>query len=374
MKDSEYILSIYNPIWIFILLFIWDITILRYRKVIINTHKYIHLIKKSNNHTLIFLFIATFICVFGIHDGDWFGYINMFQYTIKHPLAKYNHLEPVYVWITNNLTLNYYLIFRTIIWGGAMLFYYWGFKRLGINNVVTWISLILTTLYSIAYTRTTLGLGILFCGYCFVIKANKIPYRYIIGFFLILTSVLFHRSMYIVVFCALASLLPSKKWIYLSTILSFPIILALFSIIVGQYMTSDTEGVGYVKRSYIASGPGAMIYDILSYIYIFMTYIYLLRKFLKDSLPKEIKKFFFFITYCIIMWLIFYIYFILGGVGGKYLSRRLFQFVFTGFPVLFTYVMFSCKKKTFKNVLFLVSFVTLNYILCYNYYIQSLNY
>lgn len=370
MEDSKFLVSIINPYWTILILIILDCTIIYYWKVLLQYKEMGCVIKKKSVNYIPFFLVSILFCTFCVFNGDWYYYINAYIHAITKSYSKFLHFEDAYVWIINNLTFESYILFRLIVWGGAIFFYYQGFKRLRMNDPSAFVAFLSTTLYAISYTRTALGLGILFCGYCYLITANKKIYNYILGFTLIGLSLYFHRSMFVGFICAIASLLPPKKWVYLLSILSFPVILSLFSLYVAKNLDVESEGYVYTTQKAVSFGPGVLIYDTLTYLFVFSTYIYLFIKFIKNQLDNTFRHLFIFMTYSIIMWILFYIYFIMGGTGGLYFSQRIFQFIFITFPVLFAYMLKKCSQQRLVRFEYYLSFFTVNYIVIYHFYLQ----
>lgn len=321
----------------------------------------------------ILIAIILIFCVFSTFDGDWFSYRKTFR-ILCNAVINNTQLEDVYVWIIHNLTLNSYIIFRLIIWGGALFFYNLAFKRLHIDKPLIWIVFILTSLINISYLRCALGYGIFLYGYTFLISPGNHKVRSILyGFFVIILSLFFHKSMYVIVFAGLASLVPIKKWLLLIMILSFPLLMYMFQTIFLSQLDMEAGGMIYLTHGEAIIGSGIQIFYYLCYSYVYITMFMLSKDFLKKRLPYAIEKVYLTSVYALILFALCYFVFEVNGIGGSYLSNRIYIMIYTVFPVLFYYQLNNKMSKKINFVLIIISALAINYRLLYALYLQNLD-
>lgn len=303
--------------------------------------------QNSFNYKFI-IFLCWIFCIFPTFDGDFKYYCMVFDRMLKCTTYDGN-MEQTYVWIAKNLSFGSYFIFRAVIWGGALLAYSLSFHRLKMQSSLIWIGFVMTTLVNIAYLRVSLGMGILLLGYSFIIYPikNNNNKSYILGTCLMLLSTIFHKSMFVILSAAIFSLFPVTRFTLASAVVLFPVIIYIFKVFFPVMYGNDDPGAVYLAADASSFGIGYSIFNYLGYVYVFGTLYALFRDFFRKRLPFYMKKLFLFGTIIATLYLITYIVFERGGIGGLYLSNRIYLMVYTVFPILYYY---QIKKQRQNNI------------------------
>lgn len=204
--------------------------------------------------------VVLVLCVFATYDGDWFSYWIGFRNVLKS-MSYESQMEPFYLFLMQSLSFDNYLVFRVEVWGLAVLFYYLSFKRLGVNTPLMWTGFILTTLINFAYMRGVLGFGVALYGYTFLIRPRKkqVANSYLIGALILLASLIFHKSMYIVVIIAGLSLIPVKKWVIMSVPFLLPVVIMMFELFILPMIGKESAGANYLTQDYEAFGFAGVV-------------------------------------------------------------------------------------------------------------------
>lgn len=365
-----------TPQWIWFQMALFNIVILpflvriRFQKGVRNTLRY----STKPFKPLFLALVALLLCIFATYDGDWFSYWDNYRDILKS-MATETQMEPVYVLLANFLTFDNYLLFRVEIWGLAIFFYYQAFKRYGVNTPLMWTGFLLTTLINFAYMRGVLGFSIALYGYTFLMKPiprNKMN-SYLIGFLILLASLLFHKSMYIVVMAAFLSLVPVKRWVIISIPVLLPVFIALFEMFVVPMIGKDSAGAGYLDKDYEAFGLARALFNYMNYFVTIGTVLLLLIPYWKNEMPKYIRHSYYFVIYILVVYAIVFFVFEMNGIGGKYLSNRIFLMIFCMFPLLFNYQL-QRRGMGWQNLcIIFVAYLAVNYDYLYSYYLQLIS-
>ena len=153
--------------------------------------------------------LLLFLCSLTYYwNTDFFQYMEDFYNGMETTGAK----EPLYK-LLYNFTEPYYIVWRSIIWGGAVIFYYITAKRLDISPNYAVYVLILLYLPLFVYGRVILAMTIYYYGLSFAMKpvGNNKLVSSILGFTISSVSFFAHRSVLplIVLFPLLS--LPLKR-------------------------------------------------------------------------------------------------------------------------------------------------------------------
>lgn len=243
-------------------------------------------------------------CLFPFFGGDYFHYKEIYS-EIK--LGGFSHLEDVYYWLIRNVTDSYFE-FRLIIWGIALLFTLWSFRRFHDDTDLPLFYFGVFYLPWFSYARVSLAMSMIFFGLSLLshpIKRLKLG-GYIVGIAFIGCSVFFHKSAIIGVVAALGALLfhtPKKRNIFLIAIL-FPVLLFLLGILLSTFMNMDLSVDDYVSSSQrdtylegesgggISHGIGQYISTLFTRVPLFViagTYVYSVYKGYYSELDKYSK-------------------------------------------------------------------------------------
>lgn len=153
------------------------------------------------------LILLVFIhLLFAFEGGDYFHY---YQNVAKHDMDKE---EQVYHIIAALVGYDY-LLFRTVVWGGALFFFIKTAKRFGLDAYKT-VFLLYTMYFTVFdYARASLGMSIFFYGVSFLcvpLKNHRI-YSVLIGYGIISISFFFHKSMMLASLSTIMLLVPFNK-------------------------------------------------------------------------------------------------------------------------------------------------------------------
>ena len=153
--------------------------------------------KDLKGEKLLFFIILIF-AVTAWYAGDFFGYKkNVEEYT---PGMQHFHLEKVYEFIIL-FTQKNYLLFRIIVWGGALTLFYSTSKACKVNPLLSlfYMFLLYATIFS--YARASLAMAIYYFGVVVFSNGQKkrLFLLIVIGLLLIICSYFFHKSMLLMI-------------------------------------------------------------------------------------------------------------------------------------------------------------------------------
>lgn len=181
-------------------------------------------IKKIPSSSIIFFVsFVGFFFITNCMNGDFFhtmGKVHAFQNT---DLYFFNG-EPIYREITKFVNNNY-LLFRSIVWGGAFVFFCITTRRMRIPLFLAVSTLCISYSIIFCYARVTAAMAVYFFGISFFCSPYKYKLvGYIIGLSLIYFSWQFHTSALIMILMTFVIFLPVKKWSIVAVVLVTPII------------------------------------------------------------------------------------------------------------------------------------------------------
>lgn len=173
------------------------------------------------------LLLVILFCVLGFENGDFYGY----QSYLKDKDTQY--MEPIYGFIAEIVSYNYFL-FRLVVWGGAILLFYRTAKRFKINPNNALFILFIMFISTFDYARASLAMSVYYYGLsflCIPIRSGKYV-SYLYGLSIIFLSFFFHNSMIICILIAPTALIriSFKKLLFflLAFLLLIPTIENLF--------------------------------------------------------------------------------------------------------------------------------------------------
>ena len=212
--------------------------------------RYIQNTRSKGIGLIFFLIVATVFCVFDYY-GDYLHYKGLYE-SVAYSNDK-SYMEPIFQWLIEILPKNYSL-WRLAVWFPSLVLLIIIIKKLHLPNQF---SILLFALMLIVYfgaPRNTLGYVTLYCGGSFILTckdSKNVFINFLIGTLLIFASVYLHRSMILYVFIFTLALIPFNKWIYVFSILAFPIVykflLPLFSSLSTSILTSQ-ESLDLAER------------------------------------------------------------------------------------------------------------------------------
>jgi len=321
-----------------------------------------------------------FILIFSIaafYDGDFYHYKFIVQ---NFNIIFLPHLEKIYIHIILFVNNNY-LLFRLIVWGGALLITSFVFKRLNLGNLYLYIY-VFFILYIIrfAYVRAALAYAFYFFGFSFLIKqySNKCL-SYILGLSLIYISSYFHNSAILLVAMTLLLIVPLNKKTLLLTIVLLPSIYTLFDDFFNYLLTQDnlgTNGIvskkinGYTEGGEIERSVRQYLMLLGETITFYGYFIYILVLYYKNNHEDIILV----SCFKIVMGVLFIAFFLfILGTGSQYLFPRIMEMVYIPMVIIIcrSYELGLLKQVNLKNILYIGFFVsTVN--LLYSTYLTTL--
>lgn len=177
--------------------------------------------KSTKQH---YIALAGLAMVIFCQNGDFFHLMEAVHEYNFTPGA-YNYGEEIYLEI-GKLTNRNYLLFRTIVWGGAFTLYCWTAKRLQVPVFYATILLCCSYIILFTYARATLAMAVYFFGVSFLCKPikNKKLLSYIIGAVIIYASWTFHNSAIVMIVITIILLMPLRKWSIALILIGIPFI------------------------------------------------------------------------------------------------------------------------------------------------------
>lgn len=234
-------------------------------------------------------------CLFAFCDGDYFHYKQGFL-DYKEGYELYS-LEEIYLKILEFSP--FYLIFRLIVWGMALLLLYFSAKLLGVWNSIFIYCFVSFSLVLFSYARVSLAVAIAVLGLSMILTRKS--FNIIIGLCLCFCSYFFHKSVFIIL-CFLPFVgIPIGKKQAIFLICSIPILIYIINQFLVDYILTLEIGEKQqnVVNSYILSGnhaddsgPGRILLDILAQIPAYLSLFLMGQSVIYNSGGPYLKYFF----------------------------------------------------------------------------------
>ena len=214
-------------------------------------------ISKDNNVLRDFILLCLF-CIFSFQDTDWFHYVEIFKsystpetfvisYDFLFGKTDYSHMEKIYSYLAY-CSFDNYLLFRLIIWGSALVLFFLTCKNLGVKLSYVLYYFVPLFLLLFCYGRVSLAFSMAFYGYSLLVKNFdrkfykktlitkkksfvSLVLSTITGVFFIIASLLFHKSVGILLPVFAISIIPLTKKTMLVYIILFVSIIVVVKII-----------------------------------------------------------------------------------------------------------------------------------------------
>ena len=141
----------------------------------------------------LFLLLMFIMILTSFDNLDYFGY----KAIIDRVRGNYiPHVEPWYGYIAAFVNKNY-ILFRAIVWGGSILLCYQTSKIFNIPSGVFLVFLFVAFWMEFHYSRATAAMAVYYLGVSILLKddGNLVFLKKIIGLFIIIVSLQFHKSM-----------------------------------------------------------------------------------------------------------------------------------------------------------------------------------
>lgn len=260
----------------------------------------------SSKRVLVTQFLMLLFCLFSFWGTDWYGYLNYFT-AVKSGWEDRVPMEDVYIWLME--VLPSYLLFRFIVWGGALLLLLKIVSNFEINKKLFLFFFCSISLIWFAYARASLAMAMMFCGVSYIMKGKhnfaKRTINFAIGVALVICSFYFHKSAAIgiaaIALAVVLSRLGTKNGIRLLFV-SFPIIVlvvqSVFSGFFDNLTADDTNmlneyavaGAEHLDSKKSIQGVGIMIEHFLEWFpSYFLAYICYKALSSRVSIPEEIS-------------------------------------------------------------------------------------
>ncbi len=338
---------------------------------------YLYLSKRLSYRSL-YIILCLLLSVFATYDGDWWHYKENVEELYNNPEME-SHMETIHVFIMGTFSFGFNIIWRLIIWSLQLLFIYLSFRRLKMDNLLTWVTYtILFCAYYSSLGRVGLASSIQFYGLsCLIMLGKRKFLSFCNGLIWIAISLFFHKSVFITVLPALIALVPQKKYFILFYFLFIPLLVPVFQYYLADYLlnSSDVNGsvMRYVNEETEARGIGIQMFNYIFRVTLFGTYFTSLYEWLRgDYLPRFIKVMIVYTTFILMIYLIIYLSLTFIGIGSSDIATRVL--IMATFPnvILYSYL-FSEKKHTIiLGLLGLLSIIAINYRIFYAYYLYNL--
>lgn len=291
------------------------------------------IIKLGSGYTILFLCFFVITAIFYFFSGDYFRY--QFHVERASEIYRPDTIEFVYQRLALFVQGNYEL-FRLIVWGGAICLVALSAKILRLNVLFSLMILFILFHDKVCYARATLAMSIYYFGISFLLYLleKKHYFTIPISLLLMLVSILFHRSMVLLILITPVIFVPlEKKWLRYILLISFVLIAIIISQteIMSVLMSDDEEySTKYSKySSYISSGTYAQysLKSIVSYLFsyslFYLPFTFATNTFFKNkNIPLAYKRLF---RICFSVFFISTLFFIVYSGFNVYFYRTLFM-------------------------------------------------
>lgn len=333
------------------------------------------------------LLIILLFCIFNFCSGDFYHYYKTIQDLSKTHInisewELGDHLEVPYL-LTSKFVNYHYYAFRIIIWGGALILSYLTAKRMNVDRGLWVFCFVAFTLSLFAYARVSLAMALSFYGMSLIVNPSAknnspslLSVTRFVGIFLVVSSILFHKSAVIMLIIAPLSLLKINKKVLIITVIAFPVVTWLvnhhffdyINLISGTNNIVDLNAVSYYSTYYENErGLGSLLsYGLnLSKFYallILIVFVVLGKQY--KELPYHIAVFFNAAFWIIVLSSVF----ATADLSSEVLFYRLLYYSIIPAPIILSFVKrYLNVQKLFYTVISL-AFMQAVYMLLYAFY------
>ena len=168
-------------------------------------------------------------------------------------------IEELYIWVIKQLSPSY-IIFRFIVWGAALFFFYKTLENLKLNISYALFFFISIYLIWFSYARASLSMALMFYGLSVIHSQDRHKFsKKLLGWGMILISFYFHKSSIfgiavIVLSEFLLSIKIKRTWVVVIACLSFPILLHYLSVFMNNQLLQIEMQEENVLNDYMISG------------------------------------------------------------------------------------------------------------------------
>ena len=333
-------------------------------------------------HRLSFLIIVLF-CLFSFWGLDWFHYAEKYSLMVGDYQTT---IENVYYFIAKTLSPTY-LVFRMIVWGGALAMLFYTVKRLEINTDIFLLVFGCIWVIYFSYARVSLAMAFLFLGSSFLIK--PVGKKYLLSFFLggalIALSIYFHKTalwgVAIVILSAFTNRLDKKASLLL--VLLFPLLVYFARNFLIDFMASgfDAEeglieayassGQTYLDRTTSVRGLGSTLQRLLEVIPLYLMVLYTLRRRINTENDVTSKALHFYsrvLFYCVLLSSVFLFDL---GMNTRVVYIRFIRFSVIPASFVLSFLLSEQRASRYLRFLFYLSFCGSLYAVLYMAYCAS---
>lgn len=337
--------------------------------------------KVNNTRRFCGLFLCFLFCLFSFWGADWYGYISEIA-IVKDFGASNSNMERFYVWLIENVTDNY-LLFRTIIWGTALLLFFLTLRRLNVKFDTA--LLLFSTVWIIwfSYARASLAMAMLFYGSALLYR----PYKklkmisLVLGLAAIACSFFLHKTSLFgiaIVFLALLSNRSSKSAVILC-ILAFPVFVFLASHLSDSLAALDLgedsdlsfyaeAGAKHLMKHSSGGGLGTLVQKSLEHIpYYLLAFFSLkaMRPSCYSKMPKDIKLFMRILLFIVLFGSVFAFDL---GVNTKVLYSRFLRYAAIPAVVVLSYMIENKLFEKWPHRIYYIALASSMYSVLYMMY------
>jgi len=237
----------------------------------------------------IFLLLMFIMILTSFDNLDYFGYKDIVGQVRGNNIP---HMEPWYGYIAAFVNKNY-LLFRTIVWGGAMFLCYYTAKNLNLPSGVFMVFLFVAFWIEFHYSRATAAMAVYFFGVSLVLNKDggiKLL-KNILGIIILVVSLQFHKSMALMIPIALMMFIPLNKKMLIWLLILTPVLVIVLRNSFMDLLVLETDNEqgnlimnkfnAYSEREMVSSNWKGMLANVFNY-----ARYYVLFYFITESLIK----------------------------------------------------------------------------------------
>lgn len=340
-------------------------------------------ISKDNNVLRDFILLCLF-CIFSFQDTDWFHYVEIFKsystpetfvfsYDFLFGKTEYSHMEKIYSYLAY-YSFDNYLLFRLIIWGAALVLFFGACKNFRVKLSYVLYYFVPLFLLLFCYGRVSLAFSMAFYGYSLVVKNFDIKFykkklitkkksfvslvlSTITGVFFIIASLLFHKSVGILLPVFAISIIPlTKKTMLVYIILFVSIIVIVKNIqwyltLIDQQESLTISSLRYELENKTTGDSGSLLRLFITYYLKYVPYYMFLFYQVKDvySVKKmEVSISIKLISNCAILLILIATAFLLVGLYTFFYRFIIFSMI----PISITLAYSHSFEKNNRGIVF----------------------
>ena len=339
----------------------------------------------KDNHVLRDFILLCLFCIFSFQDTDWFHYVEIFKsystpetftfsYDFLFGKTEYSHMEKVYSYLAY-YSFDNYLLFRLIIWGPALVMFFLSCKNLGVKLSYVLYYFVPLFLLLFCYGRVSLAFSMAFYGYSLIAKnfdrkfydkkilrkkgksLVSLALSTFVGAFFIVASLLFHKSVGILLPVFAFSIIPLTKKTMLAYIILFVSIIVVVKNIQGYLTLFDQQesltisSLQYELENKTTGDSGSLLRQFITYYLKYVPYYLFLFYQVKDvysikkmDFPISIKL----ISNCAILLILIATAFLLVGLYTFFYRFIMFSMI----PISITLAYSHSFAKSSRGIVF----------------------